>query len=45
MPALNTLFLVGTLTRPPTFHQAARGTPVTSLDLQVVVPAREKACV
>ncbi len=45
MPSLNSIFLLGSLTRSPTFHQMARGTPVTSFDLQVEVPAREKVCV
>ena len=37
MPSLNSSFLLGPLTRPPTFHQTARGMPVTSFDLQVGV--------
>ena len=45
MPSLNRALLLGTLTRSPTFRQAARGTPVCTFDLQVDVAGREKACV
>ena len=45
MPSLNRAILLGTLTRPPTFRQTARGTPVCTFDLQVDVAGRESACV
>ncbi len=45
MPSLNSILLLGPLTRPPAFRQTARGTPVTSFDLQLDAPAREKVCV
>ncbi len=32
---LNHTFLLGTVTRTPTFRQTARGTPITTFDLQL----------
>ncbi len=45
MPSLNCILLLGPLTRPPASYQTARNTPVTSFDLLVDVPAREKVSV
>jgi single-stranded DNA-binding protein len=45
MPSLNRILLLGTLTRPPTFHQTAHGTPICTFDLQVAAGHREQVCV
>jgi len=45
MPSLNRILLLGTLTRPPTFRQTARNTPICTFDLQVEAGHAEKECV
>ncbi len=42
---LNCDFVLSSLTRPPSFYRIARGMPVCAFDLQLDVPAREKASV
>jgi single-stranded DNA-binding protein len=39
---MNRAIFIGTLTRPPTFRQTARGTPVCTFDLQVDEPDRHQ---
>jgi single-stranded DNA-binding protein len=45
MPSLSRIFLFGTLTRMPTFHQTARNTPLCTFDRRVPAPERHEPCV
>ncbi len=45
MYSLNHSLLLGTLTRPPTFRQSQRGTPIRTFDLQLDPTARGEPCI
>jgi primosomal replication protein N len=45
MPSTNRAFLIGTVTRTPTFHQTSRGAPFCTFDLQLDPTRRGDPCI